>query len=122
MLDIQNKIEEAKKIDKIMSVSWEVKGGYFDSENVMIVICGLNGYEWSLIIHPKDGEVNKSMKSDEKVILNTVLSRFGLLDSCVDDVAEVINHLRKKYPYKGTFFVNEEQCCNSFFTEPIHRF
>lgn len=121
-MDIQAKINEAKRIDTVASVSWKVTGGYFTHENVEVVLVGANGYEWSVVIHSEDGLMNKFLRSEEEAILNAVLSLFGLIDSSFDDLPEVINQLRKKYPYKETFFVNEAKCQTSFFEISIHRF
>lgn len=124
MKDFYSKIEEGCKLDKIKSISWNVKGeDQFKPERCSILLEDVKGFTWELVIHNPPFE---KWLNEEMVILNTVLSYHGIDLSGLwcginCDIAKMVNALRKKYPYTETFFVNEEECLNNEFITPVHR-
>lgn len=120
MIDFYTKIEQGMELKTIDSISWNVTGGFFQPEKCEVMLQDIEGHEWSLVIH--DPQNYSEYVNEEEVILNVIFAFHGLLNgewlglNCT--IEQLVNSLRKKFPYKEVFQVYE----GSLFREPIHRF
>lgn len=115
-------IRKGKELPDVASISWLCEGDdKFNPERCAVILESSTGEQWELVIHPEPSL--EFLNNEDEVILNTVLSYHhidleGLWCGWNADIPQVVNAMRKKYPYKLTFEVKKGKL-NNF---PAYRF
>lgn len=126
-MDFYKDIKKILTMKQIKSVAWKVTGDdQFKPEKVQVRFEDVEGTVFELVIH-NDPNLYHTLMNQEEVILNVAFSHFGIIPKgewigVTTDLSKMVNMCRKKAPYDGVFFLNEDRCSWNDFEVPVHVF
>lgn len=124
-VDFYKDIKKILTMKQIKSVVWKVTGDdQFKPEKVQVRFEDVEGTVFEMVIHEP---TNYVWRNQEEVILNIAFSHFGIIPKgqwigVTTDLSKMVNLCRKKAPYDGVFFLNEDRCSWNGFEAPVHVF
>ena len=128
MLDFEVILNKVKELNELKSVAWHTKGDdKFNPERTQVRLEDTEGHVFELVIHTEETEYGRHCVYQEEVLLNLILSHFGLIPvgkwcGINTNIVEIIDYCRKIAPYKGIFFINEADCRKYDMISPEHIF